>query len=1387
MSRRDRVQWQRYWRKLGSNGTQEEASAAHAVGLASQAGLVTTGEAAAARCAVLLAPPGAGKTYELESLVDGWTGARRISFGAPGDDGRLLRAIDDAVDALAPSTSSTGPLLALDSLDEASLGVSALTELIADIARRLPRNAHFVLACRSAGWLPSVEHVLRDRLDDVEMFALQPLTPDDIVLYATAAGVDGDAFLRALRDSGVADLAGSPHTLSQLMAEYRAAGDDGSSLPGGQRELFERTCRRLVTDSDSRRHPLRPADVDPLLAAARHMATLSLFSGRPYFTLSDVPGPVHLTRTDCAADVTAEQFATVLNTALFDTAGPERLAFYHQTVTEFLAAQHLIDTGLSLERLHPLLHGRGGRLAPQVQAVAAWLVALKPQYFGALLNHDPEAFLRSGVEIIDPTYRRVLVDRLLDLAQGHELLRIADLDVGGLRYDGLEERLRAVLADLSSSMDASYLAIRIARQTGLRSLNDVLVATALDVSRPVPTRNAAALASLDLVPPTGADALLTLAEPHLSADDPDDELFGVGLQARLAAGIPLPALLRQLRAPSNPDIIGNYWSFLQFDLPRKFHEGDLSTNDVRESLLWTAAIEPSRGAPQSGRKTLWGATDELCDAILIAGMRQLAEIEVRDAMAALVARRLRNLRPVLRRRQNAPLRLTDRVRRDLVSAIRNHDLQRHEVFGLARSGLVGRGDLTWLLADAMRAETVEAAQHWSAWLVLAYDPSAAEHRAALEQVPPNTPLYEAVVKGLLEPPSLPDDEVGSDDAPDAEESATPLTEADLKSHLTESLSLDASQAFHSFGYWAQFAPGPPFSRDHTTLRVVDLPGWSLAGQTLQNAALEAAQRYLEATQANGADLLGTQQYNTGAFSAARALVLLSELGEIPVLPNSRWRFLAPVLVRGPYVSQDDATLVLPLRWLYSKAREALLDATEREMRGRPEFAQFPLRRLRPILDPEAVPWLRQLITDPDTDAAAAAVACEILTNVNPKTAIGLLRDTDSSLGTDQRRHLGAALLTHDGPPSWPTIRELMAADRALAGDILGDIAEHREGLKRPLDEAATLELWQVMNELFAPASDPEVRGVHTVSRRESAANMRDGLLPALANRGTPEAVAALQRLADEHPSEASFRRLVALAKAAQARSDWQPLPPSEVSGLIKEYKSIPNREPFSLSLWDVSGLLVGVVAAALISAAIWGRDGFEVAQSWLFAAVVAALGIVGWSRSRLPGSLSGTPAKTVRRFLQPALFFVGATVLGLLVVWFVQSRDHVGAATASQPAGPTSPMSPSEPEPTASHQLTPPVQIAISSNETAPGSTLTIQGEGFWPGETVRIELTEGSGLTHFSGPYFPGDPTADADGILPPTALIIPEGICCSGATVRVHFTGRTSHRSADHVLTLR
>lgn len=1107
---------------------------AHQVGTAvargSIAGLLSTREAAARRCAVFLAPPGAGKSTELQELARSLDGTGElVSLASSDSEVRLASKIERAVGRVAGRFDA---LLALDSLDECSLSPSALAGLVEEVAVGLPAGMRLVVACRSAAWSPGVGHVLQQSFPDLAIFDLAPLTSEDAARYAQSAGIDGDSFRRALQSANAMPLAASPKMLELLVDEF-LSGD--LALPGTQRDLFERSCRRLVAEPNPLyRVPAAPSDVSRLLEAAGRLAVLSLFTGRTSFALFAEPAQGRLTPEDCAE----RGYAEAVRTALFESTGDDEFRFTHQTIAEFLAARYLVGSGLAPTQLDTLLRGRGGRLAPQVQAVAAWLVALAPASFIGLLDDDPVSFLRSSVELTDPAYRQTLIERMLELAQRYELPDFYGMGFAGLAYEGLAARLRTVLTDPEATIDARHLAVLLALDNQLVSLAGLLVEIALNSRQSVSLRTLAGRTALELGDGGTTSLLTVLADAENDPGDDEDELLSVGLRALLHGGESPADITLRLAEPRSPHFFGGYRSFLARELPTRLASATLTEEETRKAVAWAAELE------SAAHSALARSTGELSDAILLAGLRRLDSTTVRTEVARLIRVRLATSGELFRERSSTLPEIPDPVRRKLLLDLRRGPTDRQGVWDLRDAGLVGPDDFCWVL-DQITATASEAqAQRWWPWLSPLHEQTRADHQAALGTVPNESPLYHQVVHYLLHPPApAPRRRAGHRSAP---------TEDEIKDRLLDSLTLTAPEAFRSFSMTVEYKAGNRYAQDPLNLRITKLPGWALLDEEQQLLVVSAAQEFLAVTTHNGEDLLGTDKYSPDVIAVVRALVLLAQRDIVPDLDQDRWRFLAPAVVQNLFGSSDVPPLIRVLRQVYEKAPDAILAAAEKEMRGKPEHSDSMLRNLAPVLTPAVVPWLVRLIEEPAIDECAAF---ELLLALDSQSALELVRVATAD-GTDQLRTFAAIIIARTGSSGWKQVRQPLMADPALAEYVIGSLADGQQFEATTLAEPELIELWDLTQQRFPPSEDPIVHGAHRISHRESIGRFRDRLLPALAERGSVAAVTCLRRLAETRPDNPWFKRLAARARATLGRADWTPLRPAEIVEVLSSARRI---------------------------------------------------------------------------------------------------------------------------------------------------------------------------------------------------------------------------------------
>jgi hypothetical protein len=1107
------------------------------------------------RGTVLLAQPGAGKTTELNGLMARMGDfAKMFSLGDSTDmSAEIICAAAELADLGARATES--PLIILDSLDESALNPSQLAASVKRIADALPDGVRLVLACRTAGWLPGVEKELKAAFDgDVSIFDLVALKLADVKKYVASTGADPGAFLEAVNQAKAIALTHHPKELEFLVDEFLAAERGAQHLPGGQRELYERSVRRLVSEpNELRQQPKHTPDVNSLLLDAGHLAVLALFSGNGWFLLSPPPSPLFdgITSADCGrlpstivsvVPASRSPFFDVLSTALFEGTEAGRMRFVHQTVAEFLAARYLAHLDLKPDQLSSMLRGRGGQLAPQVQAVAAWLVTLKPQSFSSLLDDDPFAFIRNNVEIVDPGYRKTLTESLLRLAGEYSLTIPYRQDFGGLSYDGIEDALRAVLSNQALAPDARYLALYIISDNELDSLSPDLVTLALSPIESTDLRYAAARASLQLVTPTPANNPLSALTDATEDEDPEDQLLAAGLWALLDAGTPPSKLLAKLRAPRDRDFFGGYRALLQGALCLCFQDPALPGEDVCQALQWAMTLSEAMRS-----------FGELRDAILNAGLSRLSDPDVARATADLMATKANRGQELYEESESRPPATSAEERGALYSILRSAVPGGHLPWWLHDGHILCQDDLRWILTEASGSGATEA-ESWQAWIHSTYDAGQPDHQAAMEAIPKDSTLYTKVLAPMFAPP-VPRRSIRQADR------KTGPTYQELEYRLTTALKQEPGKAFTEFCYWAQFEPGKERSRHGITLDVRQMPGWKIVGEQQHQRISASAAGYLAAATENGAELLGTNNFSWPAFAATRALVLLCQEPVPFHLSADKWEFWAPTLINGP-MSDPEELLKVPLQLVYNNAAQALLAAAEAQMCGKPDESQFTLSRLDDVLTARNLPWLFSLIGSPCTDVAGAAKAMQLAFRLDVTAAMGKLQQAlPASTGretawTPLTRSLAAVSLSAAPDRAWSLLRDLLQADQGMASAILLDIAEGRQLDPAVLPEADVVGLWELMMRVFPPDEDPSVFGAHWVSPRETAGEMRNRLLPGLAERGTPQAVEQLSGLVASHPEEPGFKRLVARAKMALGKADWTPLTPPEILDVLTSDKQI---------------------------------------------------------------------------------------------------------------------------------------------------------------------------------------------------------------------------------------
>jgi hypothetical protein len=420
---------------------------------------------------------------------------------------------------------------------------------------------------------------------------MAPLRRKDIRLAATENGVDADRFLDAVWNREVQPLAARPITLDLLLN----GADADAELLSDIWLLYERGCRRLLSERPDSSRSLQPErlDLDERMAVAGRIACVTIFGA--YSTVDAEPdaatqsGAVASNEIAGGQEIAAgnrflvgdSEIWEVLKRGLFTATGLQ-FRWSHKSYGEFLAARHLRANSVSTEQIMSLI-SCGGKIAPALSGVTAWLTSRNEGVFREVLKIDPEILLLSDLSTATDPQKAEIVAWLVEQAEAENpLLNGWELawNYRKLKHASLKQQLEPVI-QRSASVSARYCAIQVADTCGGAGLQSVLTDLALRDTEPLTLRIAAASCVADHADADLKVRLFPLAVMFASNEDEER------LQSQaLSAVWPMHCKWTEIR-----DSLGNndysttssLGRFVAFDLA-----DGLPAPDLADALSWSA-------------------------------------------------------------------------------------------------------------------------------------------------------------------------------------------------------------------------------------------------------------------------------------------------------------------------------------------------------------------------------------------------------------------------------------------------------------------------------------------------------------------------------------------------------------------------------------------------------------------------------------------------------------------------------------------------------------------------------------------------------------------------------------------------------------------------------
>jgi hypothetical protein len=1089
-------------------------------------------------CVILLGPSGVGKTtaLQLDRLTRGsMTAMVDLAAFNPADIAQHALAREDIRQLLAAEGERW---LYLDTLDD-SVAVASSTALAMEGALKAAnlKGLHVWLACRHSAWLRGLRPVLlRAFPADLAILELSSLRPQEIARAAQEWGFEPSAFLGAVEDAGVFELAEHPLTLTQLLVRFST----GATLSGSQEELYREAILRLVSYRRSATVPVTGDAVDTwsFQAIARRIAAVSVLCNSPTLSLGPEPrGDVATVSDLCrgvelvgdeSVRVDATSVAAVCASGLFEPASEavEDVRFRFQSYAELLAAEWCDAHDLNWERVKPIvIDRRTGCVYPHLRGFAAWMAALREdartylieQDVDALLGgsvidairHDPQAVLTSlarGLEgrRVDPSrFHRASVRGLagcpglstfLTSALGDDgrvdpLLDRAALVIGEVAAPALTAKLAAgVAANSRRGLGSRTLALRVVREWG--GPEDRLRVKPL-ISEPGLPGDARAAAIWSLWPD-----LISTTE-MFEAVDRIDFSQGPGL-----AALYMGRIGRVLRE-----------------------------DDLADALAWVARV---------ARKSEFAIRATVAD-ILARGQQALDRDDVRAALLPALVAWFDGHGPLLQRRTWPTRKAGAGHRRELTADLMASGPHRaHDVAGM---GLLDGDDLAWVEDQAQHG----AAERRAEW-----------RRLAQLSVPTGE---EATGTGVESESTRPSGRYGS-----ALVWMGPKAAAKPRSHNPRVKLADVRAgvlaARADVSKWLRVVQLLTRSRGY------DIPGLGLMDGSAFAALDDMERRHLVdgavsflnsgPFEHDGWIESGQWPYVAVAILPTVEIVVAAAAGGL--LRRETWAGLAPTLLVSIAGEPGDSTTLAAL--LREASRAAPI-----------EFAAAAARVVRaetrrylslPVLYRFDDVWFDLMGTElvgtiSDVAAVAPKGLAELLVLLLSHHVDGA-RDAAARLiaqrlaGGDARLAAVAAaasLIRAEGDAGWPLLQELLDADGEYVQEALSSAAREAGGAgldlaaRLSLDDAAELLLWLIPRL-------PEIRGSErqrVMTAPQPLHELAQGVAAGIARLSTDAACDALVAVASRTPDAAWLKGFIAAAEDNRLAAAWPRVTPTELRTL----------------------------------------------------------------------------------------------------------------------------------------------------------------------------------------------------------------------------------------------
>jgi len=1191
-------------------------------GRACNSGLVSFEAIADLPCLVLLGEAGMGKTTAIETAhkevydrtKDSEDVCLRFKLGDYGSDTELCSAIfrNDAFQAWRQGSHKLH--LFLDSLDEGVLSIKILVRILKREIENLPCDRLYLrITCRTAEWAFSLEEKLEEKWgkDNVSVYEIAPLRRADVIEAASKNNINSDEFLQEIFNRNAIPLAIKPVTLNFLLDIYA----EKRQFPASQEELYEKGCLQLCEEINPDRCE---AGFKGKLSAkkrrvlAGRIAAVMLFSNRVAVWTSPecrkIPDSDISLQDLCTGkekadeqnfdvdeDCIREVFAI---SSLFSAQGSNhRTGFAHRTYAEFLAAWYLKQHNLNLLQILSLILHPDDRVILQLQETTAWLASMIPEVFQEIMKTDPDVLLQSDISTINDENKAKLVESLLRLHNEEKLKHSWFLRYNNLDYPGLPEQLESYIRDSSKNQWSRLVAIFIAQDCNVKSVQGSLADIALDPAQLYIVRTHAARTVCVIGDEETKKRLKPLAVGE-AGDDPDDDLKGRALRAVWPQHISVEDLLDHLSQPKQkgafPIIGGAYQDFIATEFAEHLRPSDLPV-----TLKWLKQL------PQ--RYDLHYPFRELADSVILKAWQNLDEPGVLEAFANVAILRLKQddgilgdrpypeyTRESLDRTRDADvepfLRDSDEKRRQLIEAIVSLISESESDF-LWLTNIICSEDVVWIIERITSAESPRITDVWVKLLRQALK----WHNLYWKNAKHNDAILEArSISSIMRLEFETEIELGSEKAQQVQ--ASYLQDQNLLRPSGPEPTLDPSPKQRVLTALEKIEAGQPqlwwqiivemtliptsqeYIHDHIfESDITRLPGWKEAEANTKARIIKTAKNYLDAGDPETQQWLGTNNFSHPPFAGYQALYLLvkQQPDFISKISINTWIKWIPIILKSVNLphrnteTKEDNVCREMVRTAYQSAPDELIETlisfmAHNNYQPRTFYRKDVYRLMNELLDQCLASLIFARVSDENLNAGMLEILLTDLFkhDVDKAKEIAksfLIPKLPESARIRDKAIVAARLLLANYPDNsswsvfWSAVQQDYEFGRVVLESIAFQAAPHDQ-IEQKIKEDYLAELYVFLTQQYPEVDQPEPetqerRGVEAqiLGEFDMVRMWKNSIPQRLQSRGTPEACDALRKIIRELPEQKDqLQPTLFEAERLARRNTWKPPKPKDL-------------------------------------------------------------------------------------------------------------------------------------------------------------------------------------------------------------------------------------------------